>query len=368
MSGRKKKSEMEFGSDSFLDVLANIVGILIILIVIVGARLSRAPILSREQVQSRQAAAQAASEAPAAPVEVAEEAEPAEVAPAELEPDQPPQEISRELQALEAELAAITGQSADDEAALQATLSEEEQARQRLAEESGSLSIHADVLAQTKLRLAKLQRALGKKKEALTGVLAEFEQVKHEKPKVVQLKHHLTPISQSIVGEELHFRVSNNRVSVIPLKQLVERVKGQMERQSSIMARHRQHEGSVGPVDGYSLNYVIQRQMASALEEMRHHGEVRVRLIVAGWQVVPERDLEAETAEAALRAGSKFQIALMTAPPRSSLTFWVYPDSFALFRKLQSAAHAEGFIVSARPLPPGVPIAGSPHGTHSAGQ
>ena len=36
---------MAFGSDSFLDVVANIVGILIILIVVVGVRVARAPAL-----------------------------------------------------------------------------------------------------------------------------------------------------------------------------------------------------------------------------------------------------------------------------------------------------------------------------------
>ena len=43
---RRAREEMPFGSDSFLDVLANIVGILIILIVAAAARMGRAPDLS----------------------------------------------------------------------------------------------------------------------------------------------------------------------------------------------------------------------------------------------------------------------------------------------------------------------------------
>jgi hypothetical protein len=57
-----------------------------------------------------------------------------------------------------------------------------------------------------------------------------------------------------------------------------------------------------------------------------------------------------------------------TAPNGASLTFWVYPDSFHAYRILQAACQAEGFIVAARPLPDGIPIAGSPDGTRSAGQ
>ena len=45
MSRRRPKGELQFGSDSFLDVVANIVGILIILIVIAGLRVSQTPVV-----------------------------------------------------------------------------------------------------------------------------------------------------------------------------------------------------------------------------------------------------------------------------------------------------------------------------------
>ena len=42
---RRPKAELQFGSDSFLDVVANIVGILIILIVLAGLRVSKMPVV-----------------------------------------------------------------------------------------------------------------------------------------------------------------------------------------------------------------------------------------------------------------------------------------------------------------------------------
>ena len=366
MSGRTKKSELEFGSDSFLDVLANIVGILIILIVIVGARLSRAPLPSLRQAQT---------DVPAAPVAPPVEVEPDEpepvvqLPPETLEPDTAPPEIAAGLQAIDADLAEIADQAAAAENALQESLTAAEDAQQQLAAETGSLETQAARLAQTRLLAGRLEQALVQKREQLSGVLAEFEQVKHEQPKAVQIKHRLTPIGQSIVGEELHFRLSGNRVAPIPIKLLVDRVKAQIERQASFLARYPTHEGSVGPVDGFSLKYLVTSQTASShLEQMRRQGEVRVRLSVTQWLVEPEPDLQTENADTALRKGSKFQTALLTAPARASVTFWVYPDSFGLCRKLQAAAHAEGFTVSARPLPTGLPIAGSPGGTRSVGQ
>ena len=45
----RRTDEFGFGSDSFLDVVANIVGILIILIVMVGVRVKNAPSRARKQ-------------------------------------------------------------------------------------------------------------------------------------------------------------------------------------------------------------------------------------------------------------------------------------------------------------------------------
>ena len=47
---------------------------------------------------------------------------------------------------------------------------------------------------------------------------------------------------------------------------------------------------------------------------------------------------------------------------------WVYPDGFALYRKLRDDLHERGYTVSARPLPEGMAIRGSPAGSVSAGQ
>ncbi|MFO1019666.1 MAG: hypothetical protein U0903_03025 [Planctomycetales bacterium] len=43
MGRRSKSEELQFGSDSFLDVIANMVGILIILIVVVGIHVAKSP-------------------------------------------------------------------------------------------------------------------------------------------------------------------------------------------------------------------------------------------------------------------------------------------------------------------------------------
>jgi hypothetical protein len=370
MSRRPSGNESGFGSDSLLDVLSNVVGILIILVVIAGARVARAP-LSRfiTGLPEEPAAAE-----PAPPQEVAHVAAPLPAPPEPalepvLEPEltEPPAELTREIQSLAVASARYESQASEAAGNLDTILTEYNALRNALSEQDQKLSAEQQEIKKYETALARIQESLGERQQTLSGLLAEFEQVKDARPPVVEVRHRLTPIGQAIANEEIHFRLSNNRVSAIPLAQLIERVKAQLERQKAMLARHPHQQGRVGPVDGYSLHYLVEREALSPLEENRLPiGTFRVS--VSTWQLVPEADVEAETAEQALRRGSRFVAALRAAPEKAALTFWVYPDSFALFRALQAAAHAEGFVVSARPLPDGVPIAGSPHGSRSLGQ
>ena len=368
MSRRNKHAEQHFGSDSFLDVLANMVGILIILVVVSGIRAARMP---AKNASANPMTASIAAPVPVAPVETPVESEPkpviAQLPPPPLEPEEPTAEELARLRALEAELAALDAQAAGNRRLLQKVRAEEDVTKQQLAARDRQLAARATELEDGKSRLNGLRQAVGAERKKLSGLIAEFEEVKNSQAPVVEVKHRLTPVSQSIVGEELHFRLAENKVSVIPLEQLIDRLKLQIERQKEMMARFRQHQGVVGPVAGFTLQYQVERQSLSVLDEMRH-GSGAFRLAVSKWELVPEPDLEAEDAEQALKPGSRFVAALLNAPPKASLTLWVYPDSFGLFRKLQAATQAEGFVVSARPLPFGIPIAGSPHGTRSAGQ
>ena len=53
---------------------------------------------------------------------------------------------------------------------------------------------------------------------------------------------------------------------------------------------------------------------------------------------------------------------------QTAVTFWVYPDSFALYRKLRDFLHERDLVVAGRPLPEGVPIRSTRHGSASRGQ
>ena len=92
------------------------------------------------------------------------------------------------------------------------------------------------------------------------------------------------------------------------------------------------------------------------------------RISVAHWQIDLDRDAVHEPVAQALKPGSRFYQALLEAKSESALTFWVYPDSFEAFMQLKAFCHEQNFLVAGRPLPVGVPIAGSPNGSRSSGQ
>jgi hypothetical protein len=76
-----------------------------------------------------------------------------------------------------------------------------------------------------------------------------------------------------------------------------------------------------------------------------------------------------ELQEQALAQNSQFRSVVDTLDPRlTTVTFWVYPDSFALYRRLRDELADRDIVVAGRPLPPGTPIASSRHGSKSRGQ
>src|SRR6516164_1555009 len=112
---RKNREEIPFGSDSFLDVLANIVGILIILIVAAAARMGRAPdpvLLTQEADDS--VAPQAALPRAAT----------------EPDADEPPAELTAEMTSIAARLATIEAKSQAVDARLRQVQADIESAQQ----------------------------------------------------------------------------------------------------------------------------------------------------------------------------------------------------------------------------------------------
>lgn len=381
---RRRSGELEFGSDSFLDIIANIVGILIILIVVAGLRASRSATVvesfSREPKGS--AAPVAATRSPALRFE--SRLNPKVVrAPRPKVPPQPlattplppiPVALPKADASLPKHIAAAT-KEVDDLRDLQrqfqlqllAAQTERKSVEQALKIAGAGANASQSQRKAIAATLSGWRDDVAKRKQQLLALQRQYDEAKRGGTKAKQIVHKLTAVGKSVSGNEIHFRVAGGRVARVPLKKLVEEMKKDVGRRKSWLMKFPLHRGVVGPIDGFKMNYVIRRETTSLTDELRTgYGQVKLKL--AGWRILPASTLEGETEQLALRTGSEFHRHLQFAETGTTLTFWVYPDSFGFYRKLLHASRVAGFQVAARPLPFGMPIAGSPRGTRSSGQ
>lgn len=381
---RRRSSELEFGSDSFLDIIANIVGILIILIVVAGLRASRAPevIAKAEEPQQREAVSPPATALPSEDSgsrlnnKVASKPKPAPFVQTPQEPipqtplppvPTPLPEVDAKLPgriaALEKDVNELRDLQAQFQRQLLAAKTEHKSVEHSLQRAAGGAKTKAKQRSDVSATLTAWRSAVEKNKQTLLAMQRQYDEAKRDGTNAKKIVHKLTAVGKSVHGNEFHFRVAGGHVARVPVKRLVEEMKKDVRRRKSWLMKFPLHRGTVGPLDGFKMNYVVRREAGSLNSG---YGVVKLRL--AGWKIETTSDQVGETADVALRTGSDFHRNLRFAESGTTLTFWVYPDSFALYRQLLHASRTAGFQVAARPLPFGMPIAGSPRGTRSSGQ
>ena len=365
MARRKHSGEVNIGSDSFLDVIANIVGILIILIVIAGVRVSRAPVIKKKP-SAIDAASVAELIVPQVPAQVpAQPKESNELG--FVETTTAPVELTHKIQTVQTEIDRLESEATANERAREALERRQAEGELRIVEGRNKL-LQQKSVRETHIRgIAELQALIAAQQKNLELLQAQFKLENERSPKVKQLRHRVTPISRVVIGEQVHFRLSNNQVSQVPIHELLEAAMRQAKVRGADFGNSRSIYGSVGPISGYQLQYQLEAIQASVAETARH-GPGMVRIALTSFQLEPDPEIREESPEQALTRGSMFDLAIQTAEPGSTFTLWVYPDSFQLYRRLQNRLHESGITVAARPLPKGVPIAGSPDGSASAGQ
>jgi hypothetical protein len=333
MSRRIRSEEQEFGSDSFLDVIANVVGILIILVMVVGMRIKDTPLPKRpiaEIVDLSAAAHEARS-------------------------------LERGTFQLAAQIRSLTleglkQQQRHDELAEQLVARQGELERQRQ-----KLDAEADEQFMVQRELLSAQ------------TLAQ--QLEHDIKRIADSKRAITiesfptPIAKAVDGKEVHFQLRAGRVTYIPLEELLKLLKADAPSQFWKLKDLPEATASVGPVGGFRLKYTFERIDVPLEDQLAGKRMISSIAQLSQWTLVPSDNLLGETAEVALSEGSEFRTILGKLNPRqTTITLWVYPDSFGLFRAVRKELYHAEFAAAARPLPDDAPIGGSPHGSKSAAQ
>ncbi|MCH8045618.1 MAG: hypothetical protein IID44_18050 [Planctomycetes bacterium] len=338
MKRRPTSAEDDAGQDSFLDIVANIVGILIILVLVAGLR-----------VKNAAASAQANDRADDAGAAVAAEHELAGARHYLRELQGDIHDLHRE----ESRLEAAQKDKSRDHVAWTAEVGKMQQrleaARSQLDERSREQF--------------DLNRQIDATRDKL-GHVAEQHRAASDAPEAIEIEVLPTPLSKTVNDQqhELHFRLLDGKIARVPINALMEDVKQAVHDQLYKFRDRDRLIDTVGPRRGFSLRYRIDR-----VNRPGSLGGYGVMLRYAA--IIPSGHEPSETASEALSAGSRFRQTLSAADRRkAAVTLWVYPDAYAAFRSLRKYLYQNNWQVSARPLPFSSPIAISPNGSKSAAQ
>ena len=324
MRRRHRQDDISVGEDSFLDTTANLVGILIILVVVIGTKTK----MDADEY-SRQLSA---PEPSASALQTASEANSIQQALVKQSIQLQEHELESRFRKLERDrllqLVAMTRETVEER--LEETDAEKRQEIDKRQELEGLESKLKDVAEQ-----------MGSAEEK-------------ERPKII-LEHLPTPMAKTVFSREMHIELKEGNITVIPWDRLVSILKEQVplaaRRNSSRSGLHE----TLGPVGGFMMEYWM-NAIPGGFELQR-------------FELETVADAPTESLAKALSTGGRLQLELASRNPAETvITVWVYPDSFATFQQLKNALFQQGFLTAARPLPPGVRIGASPQGTRSSAQ
>jgi hypothetical protein len=322
-------------ADSFLDIVASVVSIMIIMVLMTGLKIKRSPVVvapTSDMAQSREALAADVAGEQALRRDILKTTVDTEIVRREIARCKQ----ERDMLALEVNALAAKTQASDQQ--LNVAAAEDPAVMRRMAE--------------ARLRVEELER------------LRTLVETTPAAP--IQIESYPTPISRPVAGREIHFQLRGGRVVPIPLESLIEQFKSDAERSVQRLRDQSELTDIVGPEGGFRLRYTLERVDVNPDRPGARGGSyVRLRR----WTLIPVADDLGETLDEALRPDSQFRQVLADRRVRgATVTLWTYPDSFETFRRIKKELYLAGFPVAGRPLPEGMPISGSPEGSKSASE
>jgi hypothetical protein len=334
------------GQDSFIDVVCNMVGILIVLVMIVGIRSSRSqtqPVELATADTSALADEQALQRLSDAADELAE--------------------AQRDIESAVNDLADLTANAAITDARRQrlslvkATVEQAiEERRAKLDKDSqGKFDVQRD-LADAEIKLHQLQ-------QQRISLLAQSDQVE-------EVECIPTPLARTVTGEEIHVRLKHKQLAVVPVDALLSEIerRGADHLRNNLRERG-EAEDVFGPVDGFRMRLAVVRIASSTLPGAAPPvGPERPQVVLQG-VFMPTSDHLGQPVEQSLLPTSPFMQAIRAKRANApAVVVWVYPDSYAELRSIKRAMWDAGIPLAIRPLSTGQPIIFSSLGTKAAAQ
>jgi hypothetical protein len=332
---KRHREELTVGDDAFLDTVANLVGILIILVVIVSTGTkSAADLLATQRIAE-------AAEAMQKPMQSASNIQ---------------KDLLRQVDQLNQHTIEVAYRKAERDAMLDQVL----QAKALIDEEADELDDQSKSDVEQSSRLSEMEKELAK----LLQQQGEVDTT--AKPPIV-LQHLPTPMAKTVFGKEMHIMVQGNSITVIPWDRLVDALKLEVRARVKRGMKNDQVAGELDPIDGFVMAY----SLVSKRGLVSNGGSTAMAQMIEldKFELEPGSDVFRESLQQCLGVNGRFRLELSAYSPReTTVTAWVYPDSFETFRQLKEMLFVEGFMTAARPLPEGIRIGASPRGSQSTAQ
>ena len=235
-----------------------------------------------------------------------------------------------------------------------------------LAQARQGWEAHKKDLDQQATALAAMSADLKRTESELERLQGERARLEGQADPVIAVEHLPTPMAKTVFGEEIHFRLKGNRLSVVPIDQLVGEIRRDFARAAS-GSRQGRMDSAVGPVRGYVARYVMDKSRGTTSRGGSLSLATRVALV--GMMVEPLNEPHGTPIDQVLADSKEIDVELAGRPTgTTTITVWVYPDSFGAFRRLKEHLYAKGYATAARPMPMDRPITGGPGGSRSNAQ
>jgi len=328
-----KNTEIELsGQDSFLDLVSNIVGILIILVMVAGVR-----------AQYSSANAEGIADAQML---------------ADLENEycnlQEKEETAVRLR-MDAEELHDQSEIMVEQIFLQSR--EYDTLFNFMTSMRAGIELAAEEKSQTFKEKVEYQRQFldtNAKLEQLDRAKTYYRQIR---PKATVVENIPTPLSRTVETKEIHFRLLGGNIVYVPFDELLMQLRGHIIEDKNRYGKPGMSGGKVGSIENFELEFLLKTdisygiglQYAEVIPMFEPLGQPLKQSLVS-----PQSEFR--------RKLSMFQKSIYT------VTIWVYPDSFEEYQELKQFLQTQGYSVAARPMAMGQTIGMSPYGTKSSTQ
>ncbi|MFT4558240.1 MAG: hypothetical protein ACI92S_003616 [Planctomycetaceae bacterium] len=376
MRGRVGRGDPDFGSDSFLDIIANLVGILVILIVLAGLRAAQVSVVSEVAAVStgsssvpdqdlsasesiarlpkqEQPSVDASSEEkfasrilPNPEASLGEDAIPLQIAESQR------QELLDVVKGLEARLATLPVDSAiadlkDVQSELAAVAGQLPGLQQRLAKENA-------VRRRSLVEATEFDAEYQALRKQLVEVNQTFEELKTAERPVEEFELRINPVGRRSRGEELLFRIEDGRLVHLPAAALFGKAELQSGRLTPMSGASDLESGSVGPIGGVALDYESQ-VIATMVPTSSGSSTYALRKLMRGTLRVTRLSATEDWKKSIDDDGAVSRL-MLAAPPNAFARIFVTPDSFEAARRVAAFIRTLGHGVATMPIEPGTDI------------